>query len=291
MSCFRPLRGEPVFRPDGTKWVSLSQGGSLELPCGKCVGCRMDRARAWSIRITHEAMCWDSNFFVTLDYAPEFLQSWSLRYADFQGFMRRLRKRGAGIRFFVAGEYGKLYRRPHWHAILFNLTLPDAEELQNGTLRSSSLERLWGRGNVVAGGVTAQSAAYVAGYTQSKSYGRAAQAAYEDLVDPETGEVSSRRPEFCQMSRDPGIGAYWYKRFAGDLFPEDQAIQEGKTWKVPRYYWNRFKEDHPLDAEEVAYERYLRALVLDPEESTPERRAVREEVSEARVRLFSERNH
>lgn len=291
MSCFHPLRGEPVFRPDGTKWVSLAVGGSLELPCGKCVGCRMDRAKAWSIRIGHEAQCWDSNWFATFDYAPEHLRSWSLEYPDYQGFMRRLRKRGPGIRFFVAGEYGKRYRRPHWHAILFNLILGDVEEFKNGTLRSTTLERLWGRGNVVVGRVTPQSAAYVAGYTESKSYGRAAEAAYEDLVDPETGEVSSRRPELCVMSRDPGIGAFWYRKFAGDLFPRDRAVQEGKEFKVPRFYYERYKKDHPLAAEEVAYERYLRARILDPEESTPERRGVREECAEARVRVFSSRDH
>lgn len=234
---------------------------------------------------------WDSNLFVTFDYSPECLPSWSLQYRDFQLFMKRARKKLGSFRFFVAGEYGKLYRRPHWHAVLFNLCLPDQEEFRNGTFRSESLERLWGLGNSVIGRLTPQSAAYVAGYTQSKAYGRAAEAAYEDLVDPETGEVSSRRPEFCAMSRRPGIGALWYRKFAGDLFPRDSAVQDGKEFKVPRFYFEKFKEDHPLEAEEVAYGRYLRAMEVDPEESSEERRGVREKVAEARVELFSRRDH
>lgn len=93
------------------------------------------------------------------------------------------------------------------------------------------------------------------------------------------------------MSRNPGIGAYWFRKFSGDLFPRDHAVQAGKEYKVPRYYFERWKKDHPLEAEEVAYERFLRAKVVAPEESTPERRAVREEVAEARLQVFSSRDH
>lgn len=303
MSCFRSLR---AFRsPSGT--VSLvgksDRPWSMELPCGRCVGCKMDRARAWSIRIGHEASCWDANCFVTLTYEDGYLGSPSLEYADFQEFMRRLRKKLVGVssftdeegavhrplRFFVAGEYGKLYRRPHWHAVLFNLWFQDSRELQNGSFTSALLDGLWGMGGCHIGRVTAQSAAYVAGYTQSKSYGREAEKAYFNGVDPDTGEMLFLKPEFCQMSRDPGIGAYWYRRFGGDLFPLDKAVQEGKTWKVPRYYFEKLKVENPELAQEVAYERCLRAEDVDPEESSPERRAVKEEIAERRVLQFSQR--
>lgn len=291
MSCFRPVTA--VRDPISGKLRVGGRGGvwTHELPCGSCVGCKMDRARAWSIRIGHEAQGWDSNLFVTFDYAPEFLRSWSLEYRDFQLFMKRCRKRFGAVRFFVAGEYGKLYKRPHWHAILFNLQLPDQEEFQNETFRSESLERTWGLGNCVIGRVTARSAAYVAGYTQSKAYGREAEAAYEDLVDVETGDVSSRRREFCAMSRRPGIGALWYRKFAGDLFPRDSAVQDGKEFKVPRFYFEKFKLSHPKEAEEVSFGRYLRSELVDPEESSLERRAVREFVAQERVELFAQRRH
>lgn len=260
----------------------------------------MDRSRSWSIRIGHEAQGWDSNLFVTLDYAPEHLKGWSLQYDDFQSFMRRLRKRvdgvtvspdgGRPIRFFVAGEYGGRFQRPHWHAILFNLVLGDRKEFANGSFRSQTLERLWGNGNCVVGDVTPASSAYVAGYTVEKAKRRRAGEANE-VVDAETGELISRRDELVVMSRRPGIGAFWYRRFSGDLFPMDRAVRGGKEYKVPRYYYEKFKKDHPLKAEEVAYERYLRAAEVDPEESTPERRAVREEVAEARLEFYSKRDH
>jgi len=304
VSCYRPL---PAHRDRQGGAVRIGYkddadpGDKLELPCGRCIGCRLDRARTWSVRISHEASLYDSNLFVTLDYAPKHLPaSLSLEYPDFQWFMKRLRKELDGasvapdgrrpIRFFCAGEYGSKFQRPHWHAILFNLRMEDRVRFQNGTYRSELLETLWGKGNAVIGEVTPRSAAYVAGYTLSKVYGRPE--AYEDVVNLRTGELSARRPEFVVMSRRPGIGFWWWKRYAADLFPADHAIQEGKAYKVPRYYWNRFREEgDPSVVEEVAYRRFLRARAVPASESSDERRAVREEVTEARSKLYGERSH
>jgi len=304
LSCFRPLLayqdrsgGQPRLGTAGA-----ATGEKLELPCGRCVGCRMDRARAWSIRISHEAQLFDSNLFVTLDYDPEHLPgSLSLEYPDFQGFMKRLRRRLPGevacpdgrrpIRFFVAGEYGSQFQRPHWHSILFNCRLPDQVAFENGTYRSSLMEDLWGKGNVVIGAVTAQSAAYVAGYTLEKKFGAAAAEHYEDVVEVATGELSSRRPEFVVMSRRPGIGAWWFDRFRGDVFPADRAVMGTREYRVPRYYTEKLRAVDPLAAEEVAFERYLVARAVDPHESSEERRAVREEYAERRLDSFGGRKH
>lgn len=300
MSCYRPLRA--YRRGDGEVRLGVAPADAypLELPCGRCIGCKLDRARSWSIRITHEAQLYDSNVFVTLTYSDEFLpRSLSLEYADYCGFMKRLRRRLCGvspvadgrkpIRFFVAGEYGGRTGRPHWHAILFNTRFPDQQRLKNGTYRSSLCEDIWSRGNVVLGDVTPRSAAYVAGYTLKKVHGQRAADHYEDVVDTATGELSSRRPEFVVMSRRPGIGSWWYDRFGGDVFPHDKAVMEGKCYKVPRYYWNRFEsEANPYLVEDVAWRREVRARERMAD-STPERRLVREVVAERRAAMFGER--
>lgn len=300
MTCFRPL---PACRSrEGRVRIGYDWGDGypLELPCGRCIGCKLDRARAWSIRIGHEAQLYDANVFATLTYAPECLpESLSLEYDDFQKFMKRLRKRLNGVnrlpdgsrpvRFFCAGEYGGETGRPHWHAILFNTRFGDEQTLVNETKRSGLCDDLWDRGNVVLGDVNAQSAAYVAGYTLKKRYGAAAAEHYEDVVNLRTGELTSRRPEFVTMSRRPGIGARWYERYGGDLFPHDFAVQEGKQFKVPRYYWKRFQDTGDAKVvEEVAYERELRALDR-VEDSTPSRLEVREILAERRSTFFGER--
>lgn len=306
MTCFRPER---AFRDReggtvrfGGFW-SGETGDPLSLPCGRCVGCRMDRARSWSIRIGHEAQLYDSNLFVTFDYAPEHLPaSLSLEYRDMQLFLKRLRKAVSGvsvapdgrkpIRFFLCGEYGEKFKRPHWHVILFNCAMKDREVYYNGTSRSKMMEDLWAKGGCVIGDVTPESAAYVAGYTQNKVYGRGAYEHYEDVVNTTTGEVTSRRPPFVVMSRKPGIGAWWYDKFGGDVFPHDHAIQAGKSYKVPRYYWKKYEEHADWkEVEEVRERRYERAKEHDPLESTPSRLGVREEVARARMKLFMQRDH
>jgi len=304
VSCFRPL---VAYRERLSKQVKVGYGSSrdgdnLELPCGKCSGCLQDRARSWSIRIGHEAQLFACNVFVTLDYAPEHLSSWSLVYRDFQGFMKRLRKRSTGqdpgpngkypIRFFCAGEYGSKYRRPHFHAIIFNWQPPDRVRLHNKTSRSEFLEDVWRNGNVVIGDVTPESAAYVAGYTVDKRYGRAAEDHYDDVVDTATGEVLSRRPEFVCMSRRPGIGAWWYDRFKTDVLPQDRAVQGGREFKVPRYYWNKFREEAPpAVVEDLEERRYQKAMLQPASERSEERRLVKEEQVRLIRQFWSPRNH
>lgn len=299
MSCVSPIQ---AFRaPSGEVVIGGDWRGTgrwMELPCSRCIGCKLDRARAWSIRIKHEAQLFDSNLFLTLTYSEACLpSSLSLEYPDFSGFMKRLRKRCVGvsigpdggrpIRFFVAGEYGGVTGRPHWHAILFNMRFKDQSRLFNGDYRSTLVEDLWDRGDVRIGEVSTARAAYVAGYTLKK----AREAVYLDsVVDRRTGELSDRRPPFVVMSRRPGIGAWWYRRFAGDVFPADHAVQDGSRFKPPRYYLDKFKiEGDAGVVEEIMERRYARAAERR-EDSSPERRLVRKEFLERKTEFFSERN-
>lgn len=300
MSCYRPL--EAYRNPlTGEVWIggnATKSGRFMELPCGRCIGCKLDRARAWSVRIQHEAQLYDSNWFVTWTYRNEDLPgSLSLEYDDFRGMMKRLRERCRGaspgpkgnypLRFFCAGEYGSLRKRPHFHSIMFNLRTGDEKPLGNGSFSSKLLEDVWQKGNVQLDVVTDQSASYVSGYALKKVYGRNTE--YEDVVNLSTGEVTRRRKEFVVMSRKPGIGAWWYERFAADLFPGDQAVVVGRRSKVPGYYWRRYRtEGDPAGVAEVECTRFWRAENMRAE-SGVERRAVREEVAQRQVDFFNER--
>lgn len=297
MSCLKPLE---AYR-DRHGLVKIGRGGSFAVEdfyvsCGRCTGCKMDRARSWAIRISHEASLYDVSRFATFTYSDKYVPaSGSLEYGDFQRFMKRLRKRLKGaspgpegnypLRFFCAGEYGSKRKRPHFHAIMFNLRMPDERLYENGSYHSELLESLWMKGTVRLDPVNARTAAYVAGYSLKKVYGSRARNHY-DVVSLETGEVvQERRAEFVAMSLKPGIGAWWYRRFRADMFPGDFAVMDGKKWKTPRYYWEKFKGDgDPLVVEELAYERYLRAQ-FRREDETPERRAVRLEVLEAKLNV------
>ena len=111
------------------------------------------------------------------------------------------------IRYYHCGEYGDQFGRPHYHAILFNTTFPDAKQIQGKKdLKTSEiLTSIWGKGITSVGKVTFESASYVAGYVQKKINGEQKQEHYQ-IVDEETGEYfGQRQQEYSTMSRRPGL--------------------------------------------------------------------------------------
>lgn len=225
----------------------------------------LERARQWAVRCAHEAQMWRHNSFVTLTYDAEQVPRLSdgrltLRPGDFVRFMKRLRKLRyerwllehqdpgevyLGIRFLQAGEYGAL-GRPHHHALLFNCDFEDRvrfRETKSGSLifRSAELERLWPFGFCSVGEVTFESAGYVARYTLKKA-GAVDREARQDRGGREAGPVG----EYLTMSRRPGIGALWYEKFKGDVFPLDEVVTRGgKVVKPPRFYLERLEKEDP----------------------------------------------
>src|SRR6185295_14361242 len=204
MACFYPLiafRG-PVGKSgkasvvfDKRKAISIKE---LELPCGQCIGCRLERSRQWAVRCVHEAQLHSENCVVTLTYANDFLPSdESVHVEHFQNFMKYLRKAiyPRKVRFFHCGEYGKesvdadtgeyFPARPHYHACLFGYDFEDKVEVgksKTGTplYTSKFLEKLWTKGISKIGVLDFESAAYVARYITKKVTGDGASEHYGD---------------------------------------------------------------------------------------------------------------
>lgn len=287
MPCYRPLRAYQgadgsVFFVERVRSQSVR---TLDLPCGQCVGCRLERSRQWAIRCVHEAQMHELSCFVTLTYedAPV-----SLEYRDFQLFMKRLRKVHGPVRFFACGEYGETTGRAHFHACLFGIDFADRKVFSTrGGVKlysSATLDRLWGLGHCTVGAVTFESAAYVARYVMKKLTGDG-EDTYYNLFDVETGEIIPRRKEFARMSLKPGIGAAWLERYQSDVYPSGECVVRGSKSKTPRYYDKWFKK---VDSEAYArmlYEREMAARV-GAEHNSDERLAVREAVAKARLSLL-----
>lgn len=286
MACFRPVQ---AFRlVDGS--VVFSERGqvdqTLQLPCGRCVGCRIARARAWSLRCVHEASLHERNCFVTLTYDEAHLPEFgSLRYRDFQLFMKRLRREfhGQVVRFFVCGEYGEGLKRPHYHACLFGVDFTDKRPVsifgRKSGYRSATLARLWGLGHVHLGDLNVRSAGYAARYCLKKVTGPVAAEHY--AVCDSDGVLGSLVPEFARMSLRPGVGQGWFDRYRGDL-SGDFVVHEGARYSVPRYYDKLTKRLDPERLEQLKEDRETRALPFKSE-CSPSRLSVREEVEQARL--------
>lgn len=298
MTCFHPLKGwrAKTRNTSGKRSIVFTrQAGFADMPvsvpCGQCVGCRLDRSRQWAIRCSHEASLYDDNCFITLTFNDDHLPpDRSLDVKTFQKFMKRLRKRfGANIRFYHCGEYGEKYGRPHYHACLFNFDFPDKKlwKVVNGNklYTSQILSELWPFGYSTIGSVTFESAAYVARYIMKKVNGDLAENHYR-FIDNETGEIFNRKPEYTTMSRRPGIGGAWFDKFKTDVYPHDYVVINQKKVRPPRYYDGLYEADHPDRFSRVLSARKAKAkLYLD--NNTPERLYVREQVQIVRLeRLY-----
>lgn len=293
MPCYRPILGYRARVPNESGKRSIvfnPRKGMVDepvnLPCGQCIGCRLERSRQWAVRMTHEASLYEKNCFITLTYNQENLpKNGSLILDDFQKFMKRLRKEFSDekIRFFHCGEYGEKFGRPHYHACLFNFEFSDRypwRKAQGGeqVYRSPTLERLWPFGNSEIGSLTFESAAYVARYITKKITGEAAEKHY--------GE---RRPEYTTMSRRPGIGKGWFDLYASDLFPSDECVVRGKIMKPPQYYFRRYEIDNPSAHEYVKDKRSERAKELEfknPSRRLADCEAVKEKQSQLLIRGY-----
>lgn len=285
MACFHPNHvvvrdgqfqffGSAAYLKSGDLFYDNPVSFHTLVPCGHCMGCRLDRSRVWADRMLLELK--DNDYkalFVTLTYNDASLpRAWHVGYNYYDGFyedveplvldddeewiaaaagapatlsirdtqlfMKRLRKafKSRRLRFFLAGEYGSKTHRPHYHAIIYGLTLSDFKDcrikdfnmLGQPRYISKSFEKIWGNGYCVLAPVNWNTCAYVSRYTMKKVYKSENSHAY----------ASDQLPPFCTMSRRPGIG----------LLHADELLKKGDK---------AFIRDVDLNGKECTREVYL----------------------------------
>lgn len=299
MACYHPLKGFKIginpstgndklkispyttdhveLRPDG-KYYNVSDNSVspfakaytdfVDIPCGRCIGCRLTRSKQWADRAVLELQYHDSNYFLTITYDDDHIpsaeytvpdtgeigESLTLDKKDLQQFWKNLRQEikrnqnGYKIRYLAAGEYGETTLRPHYHAIVFGLEIPDLKVYKktlNGDILYTSawLNKIWKKGNIWIGEATWESIAYVARYVTKK------------LTGPEAKyyETFNLVPEFLVCSRKPGIGRQYYEDHKNDLFENSRyhfPRSNGIGSACPsRYFSNLFEAD--FDTESV----------------------------------------
>lgn len=254
----------------------------IRLPCGRCNGCKQDKAEDWALRCMHEAQMHSASCFLTLTYADEHLpEDYSVSVRPLQLFNKKLRKfaHPSRLRFFACGEYGDLGDRPHYHSIIFGYDFPDKipfSQSESGEIlyTSEKLTNLWGLGHCTIGAVTYASAKYVANYCIKKAYGDQAAARY-NRTHPVNGRVHLVKPEFVVMSRRPGLGDSWFAKYKSDCFPSDFLVVEGRQHRVPTYYLNKLHEEEQTT---LKRQRKLKSN-RHREDNTRERLAVRHQVA------------
>ena len=261
MTCYNPIMGyhSAEDNDNGNRYITFNhrQGFTdlpIFLPCGKCIGCRLEYSRWWALRCVNEASLYDENMFLTLTYNNENLpEGGTLIKSEIPSFMKRLRRRhdGRKIRFFGCGEYGDQGDRPHYHILIFGYSPKDKTKLHAGAFRryknrwckmqdnalyiSREISSIWQeKGFITIGDIGFESAAYTARYCIKKIKGPKAKEIYNE-----------REPPFALMSRNPGIGKPWIEKYLYDVYPKDFVKIRGRNLRPCRYYDDYLKEVNP----------------------------------------------
>lgn len=213
--------------PFGVK--SKMTGETIGVPCGRCPVCVKRRASGWSFRLMNEYRQATSGYFLTLTYSTSTVPILSSGYMtinkrDPQLFLKRLRKahpKHVRIKYYLCGEYGTRGKRPHYHVILFNASLP-------------LIQPAWGLGQVHYGNVTRQSVGYCLKYMSKK--GQIPMHANDNRV-----------PEFALMSKGLGKNYITPAMKAWHLADLDNRmycnLPDGIKISMPRYYKDRIYDE------------------------------------------------
>lgn len=272
MSCYTPLE---AWRQAGSSLLTFNNRERLRrdqapnvsvmmLPCGKCVGCLLDRSLSWAVRCEHEAQSHEENYFLTLTFNDQYLpRDYSLRSWHLQDFWKRVRhaldaesdffdgvfqgQDAPRFKYYAAGEYGDENFRPHYHASVFGLPLRKLGDLRYHAksndfilYRSDWLERYWPWGFSTVAELSFETAAYVARYCMKKVFKDGPDAYAEAGIVPERSWISK------------GLGRAWYEEFAAETWRDDYIVNSrGHQMVVPRTYMRWLEASDVRAAERI----------------------------------------
>lgn len=197
------------------------------VPCAKCPKCKQRHVDGWVLRIMQQDKLHKKSVFLTLTYNNESVPItakgfMSLQKQDFQKFVKRLRKRTGckTIKYYACGEYGTNTWRPHYHAIMFDVSHED-------------IAACWTLGNIDVRQVNSNTIAYTLKYVSKEA--RVPLHANDD-----------RKPEFSLMSKNMGLNylspqmVKWHKENEASYV----VLEGGYTKSLPRYYRDKiFSEE------------------------------------------------
>lgn len=278
--------------------IKRNKNGML-IPCGKCIGCRLDYSRKWADRMMLELAVEKKAVFITLTYNNDALNgidedgkkildgdgsprifftafddnynpiSATLDKRECQLWMKRLRKEfdNIRIRFYLSGEYGSPNKtfRPHYHAIIFGIGISDIGDCvpsgKNGLGQQYYVSKRI-RSTWKRGNVIITDVSW-----QTMAY--VARYVTKKLNGPLEEFYAMRnipQKPFALMSRNPGLGADYLKLHPDALDYQEiwlSTLEGGKKVNVPKYFYDlAIKKDliSDQDYDKLRFERSQFAL-------------------------------
>lgn len=286
MACFKPMKARYI---EGTYSLQGNQGMKLLgyfnadvdleslhkkdiflIPCGKCLGCKLDYARHWADRLILEYEFNPHAIFVTLTYNNEHLP---VTEPDVNGevfstlvkkhvsrFIKNLRSRkefkDIKIRFFCSGEYGEKFHRCHYHLIIFGIDLEllakvsrliykGKNELNQIYWECPLLDSIWTSPTLIKRDGEWHYEYEPLGFVQvsETSYDTMSYVARYSVKKALGNSWIDDKPvatEFSLMSRNPGIGFPFLEKHEGIIDDVEVFYHQGKKIYWPRYLVDKY---------------------------------------------------
>lgn len=171
---------------------------------------------------------------------------------DMFGFNSK-RKNKKPIRYINCGEYGPKTKRPHYHAVIFNFKPDDLRKYSRDRrgywlYTSAKINKIWGKGFVIIGRGTTETAAYVARYTTKK---------YSRTEEEQKKMKEKKQQEYISASSWGFIGYYYWinfkekiKKAAGILMKTKKGVHLAK---IPKAMIKKWKDENYEEWEEYDF--------------------------------------
>lgn len=279
---------DPASCPDfrrGDSLVCSKFTDYVPVPCGKCLGCRLDYARDWATRMMLEDKYSLQSWFITLTYSPdaEFqyevddfgnVKTRDFKFIDSNGVERTRTQypnvNDLGIMTLNKEDYRNFNKRllerfsdrlPDGKSIRFFLCGEYGEERGrphyhgiyfNLVLNEDEVYPFFKRGDIqyyrspIIEDLWSLGIVTLGKVTYESCSYVARYCTKKYFDSPETYSEKHKLPEFTEMSRRPGLGKEWFDENFEKLYSTYIInLNNGKQVSVPKYFYKLLEEKDP----------------------------------------------
>lgn len=245
---------------------------SVEIPCGHCIGCTLDKAKEWATRIYLESKKHTLYYFTTLTYNEEHYHEKRDFKRDLQLFLKRLRKNtGEKIRYFAQFEHGERKGRGHFHLILFFDKDPKdkyrflKKNANHDYYSSEQIRKAWQMGNdvTVISREPNEAINYVSRYCLKKTgedgFHMQSQGIGENGINEITKDHSYILIHMKGQTHKAKIPIYLKTKLPDKL--KDQIKEKSRLWIMTKYFEPKPENEKEITGKEELLEEKTRNII------------------------------
>lgn len=224
MKCYQPI----LIKQNPKSENYNPKKPDVVVPCGKCMACKQQKAREYTIRFEKATYKNKYRIFGTLTYDDENITAdYGLDKEEIVKYLKRVQKeankKGIKYKYYLTGEYGEENGRPHYHVVI------GCDEKRIADIFNEK----WGKGKTEFEECDTRGVMYVIGYVDKKVYGY--------------NMYGKRQAPFRKFSG--GLGKEWLEENKEKILKDMCITKQGIPYAIPKYYKNKLKEKGIWDEE------------------------------------------